>query len=428
MKAWIPLLIVTVLLPSLSMAGPREQARRIHDRLTGTPPTENMLAAMEAAIIASNAVDAAEYAMDGAPAQGGNPAEPANGNFYNVLVKNWATPATNQSFNVFASLNDYSATVIGMVRDSDSSVDFRDLLSRDIIYVGVVSGLTPYSNTDNKHYEELEESAENMGDTAVLQQQVQSAITGISAAGVAGVQTTRAAARAFFIDGTNRAMFRYNLVNHLCMDLEQLKDTTRPSDRVRQDISRSPGLDSTLFLNQCVGCHSGMDPMAQAYAYHQYEYPSETDPIHGAKSQEEREELGQMVYTSGAVQAKYHINSGNFSPGYVTPNNHWTNYWRLGDNSERIGWLNTAADNDGANLALNPQYSEGVGASSLGAELAHSKAFNSCQVKKTYQSVCGREPGPGDTADVNSITTNFSVSGNMKRVFAEVAVACSNHL
>ena len=47
-------------------------------------------------------------------------------------------------------------------------------------------------------------------------------------------------------------------------------DTTRPPDRIRQDVARSPGGDSRLFLNNCVGCHSGMDPMAQAFAYYNF--------------------------------------------------------------------------------------------------------------------------------------------------------------
>ena len=41
--------------------------------------------------------------------------------------------------------------------------------------------------------------------------------------------------------------------------------------------------------------------------------------------------------TGTRVVAKYHINSGNFSPGYVTPDNRWTNYWRSGINA-RLGW------------------------------------------------------------------------------------------
>jgi hypothetical protein len=43
-----------------------------------------------------------------------------------------------------------------------------------------------------------------------------------------------AAAQAFFIAGTNRAMFRFTLINHLCMDMEQVHDTSVIPDRIRQ--------------------------------------------------------------------------------------------------------------------------------------------------------------------------------------------------
>ena len=66
-------------------------------------------------------------------------------------------------------------------------------------------------------------------------------------------------------------MFRFTLLNHLCHDMEQVHDTSRPPDRIRQDVTRSPGGDSSLFLNNCIGCHSGMDPMAQAFAYYDFD-------------------------------------------------------------------------------------------------------------------------------------------------------------
>ena len=96
-------------------------------------------------------------------------------------------------------------------------------------------------------------------------------MTDLPPAAIAGILTTRAAAEAFFVAGTNRAMFRFTVLNHLCMDLEQLKDGGRPADRIRQDVSRSPGGDSRLFLNNCIGCHTGMDPMAQAFAYYNFD-------------------------------------------------------------------------------------------------------------------------------------------------------------
>jgi hypothetical protein len=100
--------------------------------------------------------------------------------------------------------------------------------------------------------------------------------------------TTRAAAEAFFIAGTNRAMFRFTLMNHMCMDMEQVLDTTIAPDRIRQDVSRGPGGDSRVFMNNCIGCHAGMDPLAQAFAYYTFD-----------------ETAQRMVYTPGAVQPKY---------------------------------------------------------------------------------------------------------------------------
>ncbi|MFT7175230.1 MAG: hypothetical protein ACJAUG_001231 [Halioglobus sp.] len=408
------------MISGLSYADPREQAKRIHDRLTGVPATDAMLDAMEAAIRGSGGLEAAAlYAIDGAPS------EPATGDFYTVTLKNWATPWTNEAQDSFSSLNDYSATVVGMVRDE---LDFRGLLSEDIIYRGDVSGIPGYSGSDNDHYEFLEASGENLGDPDVLVRDLQSNVTGLPESAVAGVMTTRAAARSFFVDGTNRAMFRFTLLNHLCVDLEQTKDGTRPTDRIRQDVSRSPGGDSSLFLNQCVTCHAGMDPLAQAFAYYDFPYPEE-EAFPGLELNQ-RKDLGNIVYTPGIVQAKYGINAATFATGYATPNDHWTNYWRLGDNSGRVGWRNAASNTGSIDLAVNPEFSEGDGAASLGAELANTDAYTYCQVKKVFRAVCLREPMPAaaESAAVDGFAATFNSSGNIKQVFAEVAGYCASHL
>jgi len=411
---------VCLMVSGLSYADPREQAKRIHDRLTGVPATDSMLDAMEIAISGSGGLEAAAlYAIDGAPS------EPATGDFYTITLKNWATPWTNEAQDSFAPLNDYSATVVGMVRDE---LDFRGLLSEDIIYRGNVPGIPGYSGSDNDHYEFLEASGENLGDPDVLVRDSQSSVTGLPPEAVAGVMSTRAAARSFFVDGTNRAMFRFTLLNHLCVDLEQVKDGTRPTDRIRQDVSRSPGGDSSLFQNQCVTCHAGMDPLAQAFAYYDFPYPSEEESP--GLDLDSRKDLGSIVYTPGVVQPKYGINSATFATGYVTPNDHWTNYWRLGDNSGRIGWRNAPANTGSIDLAVNPEYSEGDGAASLGAEMANTEAFTYCQVKKVFRTVCLREPMPAaaEAAAVDGFADTFNSTGNIKQVFAEVAGYCASHL
>ncbi|MFT3929969.1 MAG: hypothetical protein QM709_06690 [Spongiibacteraceae bacterium] len=406
-KSAIALVFATAVLPA--MATSLEQAKRIHDRLAGVPPSSAVLTGMQAKIDANNAIGAAYDAMN-------NPA------FYNATLKNWATPWTNRDGNKFAPLNDYTATVIGIVRDG-ATVDYRQVLFGDIIYVPNPATYGAYSNSSNASYLALESADGDMGNSSVLQKQTQSSVTSLAASATAGVVTTRAAARAFFIDGTNRAMFRFTLKNHLCNDMEQVQDVTRPSDRIRQDVSRSPGGDSRLFMNGCVGCHSGMDPMAQAFAYYNFSYT-------GAGN----EDSGQLVYTPGAVQPKYLINDTHFKEGYVTPNDHWDNYWRDGPNTAIFGWSNTHTVDLGNARNKNGIYG-GVGAKSMLEELANSEAFAVCSVKKVFKAVCLRDPSESDRtttvhgiAGFNQMLTDLKSSNyNLKQTFAQAAVYCSGN-
>ena len=385
--------IATVLAFS-AQAGPREQAKRIHDRLAGVPPSETVLADMASDISSSDAITAAYKAMD-------------NDAFYTVTLKNWATPWTNEPQTVFAPLNDYTATVIGIIRDD---IDIRQMLYGDIIYTGSGAGLPAYSNSNNDHYEQMELQALPLSTT--LQQSTQSSVTGLDSAATAGVLTSRQAAKAFLIDGTNRAQFRFTLINHFCGDLEPLKDIERAADRIRQDVSRSPGGDSRIFRNSCYGCHAGMDPMIQSFAYYDYEYDSENDP---------EGENGRLVYnaegqldaeTGTRVVSKYHNNKFNFPSGYITEDDSWVNYWRKGPN-QLIGWDNSLPGS-------------GNGAKSMGQELAHSERFARCQVQKVFKNVCLR--APVDSADRNQIDSMVaSLKANnyeLKRTFAESAVYC----
>ncbi len=360
----------------------RAQAKRIHDRLTGVPPSAAMLDLMEQDLLAhpgrGGAVNAARRAMQAKT-------------FYTTVLKNWVTPWTNREQTVFAPLNDYSATVIGMIRDD---VDFRQVLSGDILYVGG-AGRPAYSPSNNNLYEQLEEDDADLSNPSVLVASTQSAHTGLPAQAIAGVMTTRAAAQSFFVAGTNRAMFRFTLMAHMCKDLEQVHDAQLPPDRIRQDVSRSPGGDSRIFLNNCIGCHTGMDPLAQAFAYYDF-----------------NQQAGRIEYTEGQVQPKYLINQDNFKPGYVTPDDAWSNYWRQGANSG-MGW----------DLSLP---GTGHGARSMGQELAGSEQFARCQVEKVFRTVCLRPPVNGaDRSEVERVMGIFRGNGyRVKDVFAETAAYC----
>ena len=361
-----------------AQAGPREQAKRIHDRIAGVPPSAAVLNQMAAEVAGGDAEAAAMIAMD-------------NPSFYSVTLKNLVTPWTNREQTVFAPLNDYTATVIGMVRDD---LPFNELLSADILYVGAGGlGLPAVSASSNDHYARMETDGVNL--MTGLQRTTQSGVYGTPPAATAGVMTSRAAAQSFFIAGTNRAMFRFTLLNHMCRDLEEVQDTSRPPDRIRQDVSRSPGGDARLFLNNCVGCHSGMDPMAQAFAYYTFD-----------------DAQGRMVYTGGDVQPKYFNNDTTFEFGYRTPDDAWENRWRAGQNS-LLGWDSQLPGS-------------GQGAKSLGEEFGASDAFATCQVEKVFRAVCLRNPqDAADRSRVASMTNAFRSSGyRLKQAFADAAAYC----
>lgn len=379
----------------------RDQAKRIHDRLTGVPPSSNFLNTYAIDADNNGELDSPQIVAEEAIK---NPA------FYSVTIKNMIAPSTNEEQTVFTPLNDYTATAIGIIRDD---LDYRQLLYQDILYTGHDSlGLPDYSNSNNNHYQSMEAQGIDLSDPTKLVRQTQSSISGLPAEATAGIITTRAAAKAFFKDGSNRAMFRFTLLNHMCTDLEQIKDTTRSHDRIRQDVTRSPGGDSRIFFNACGGCHAGMDPLTQSLAYYDYAYDADND---------EDGEAGQLSYnaagttdpeTGTRVKAKYLINAGNFKWGYVTPDDHWDNYWREGPNSV-LGW--------DENLP-----GSGVGAKSMAMELSHTEAFAQCQVKKVFKAVCLREArNDDDRSQINSMLTSFKSSNyQMKQVFSESAVYC----
>ncbi|MDT0595018.1 hypothetical protein [Glaciecola petra] len=399
-KAKLPILkgyavVICLLFAGNLYADSVSQAKRMHDRIAGIPPSEQTLQEMASLIDAGDDLGAAQIALE-------------SPYFYNVTLKNWITPWTNEEADVFAPLNDYTATVIGMIRDD---IDFRELLSGDILYIANNSVNVPsYSVSNNNHYESLEAIGADL--SLVLQATTQSATTGLPADATAGVMTTRAAAKSFFKDGTNRAMFRFTLINHMCRDLEPLKDTSLPPDRIRQDLSRSPGGDSRIFFNSCSGCHSGMDPLAQAFAYYEYEYNVEGDPD-GQNGRLTYNNVGQIDPDTGSrVTRKHQINANNFEFGFIIEDDRWDNYWREGIN-QTLGWSEQLSG-------------FGNGAKSMGEELANSQVFAQCQVTKVFENVCLRQPqDAADRSAIDEMTSHF-VSNNyrVKDVFARSAAYC----
>jgi hypothetical protein len=378
--ARLALTIICTAAAAVCSAGPREQAKRIHDRLTGIPPSPAVLDAMATKVAAGNALGAAQDAM-------------ANPAFYNTTVRELATPWTNRDRSVYAELNDSTATVIGMIRDD---VPFEEILFGDIVYVGSTAATpVPYSQADNNHYVELQRNHVDLSNAANLVRQTQSSLPGtpLGAADTAGIMTTRGFASAFLIAGTNRAPVRFAALNSLCMDMEDFRDVTAWPDRIRRDVSRSPGGDSNLFLNDCLACHAGLDGLAGGFAFYDFDATA-----------------GRITYTPNAVQPKFVKAASTFPFGFQTTGDSWINYWRTGPNAF-VEWRGAGS---------------GAGAKSLGMELARTRQFSECQVRNVFEKVCYRKPnGPTDLTAVETIATSFETNNrSLKRVFAETAVYC----
>jgi hypothetical protein len=367
----VSLLILTYSL--LNLAGPREQAWRIHNRLAGTPPGPAVLAQMESFIRASQPQQAVMLAMN-------------NSGFYNITLKNWFKRWTNVDQTNRVPLNDFVATAIGMVRDN---IPFNTILSADLIYRAPagMNGVEEFTIENNDHYEDLENKNIDLMNTLI--RRVQSQETGI--AQTAGVMTTRAAAEAFLSAGTNRRMNRFAFMNFLCHDYEALHDVNLPDVFVRKDVDRRPGGDSRTFKNKCVGCHAGQDSLAGAWAYYDY-----TD--------------GRITYAPGIVSPKINLNN-LFNDGHQVVNDSWSNLWAQSTISS-LGWQ--------GNLSGN-------GAMALGQMLTRSQAFGQCMAEQAFKVTCLKKPI--NTADINRVkqfATEFETtdSYNMKKLLVKTATIC----
>jgi hypothetical protein len=373
--------ISAVLSGTTALGGPREDAYQIYNRLNGVPPSTATLDRMTAAIEAGNPKEAATIAIE----------DPG---FYNVLLPVWISPWTNEDENPNVPLNDFTATVIGMIRDN---LPFDQVLSANIIYTAADALVTApnnpvpaYAVDNNAHYQALTDR--NIDLKQNLVQKTQSEVTGIQ--DTAGIMTTRAFGEAFFSGGTNRAPLRFTLKTFLCRDLEQLSDTSIADFRIRRDVDRSPGGDSKVFRSKCAGCHAGMDGLAGAFAY--YDFVDDA-----------------FIYDSAKVQAKVLVNGNTFPEGYVNQDDAWINLWNRGQNSV-LGWHGQT---------------EGKGAKELGEMLTQTDAFASCMAERVFEKLCLSKPrSESDLEMIQKNAESFAEnrSFNMKQLFVDTSVNCIN--
>jgi hypothetical protein len=382
-----------------------EKAWRLHNRIAGVPPQPGVHAQMASDIQSGNYEAAAQRAMQ-------------NPEFYNTVLKNMFKPLSGQARSSRVPLNDFTATLIGAVRDSDTT-PFKEVLYGDFIYVGPSMGRTDgsaqqrvddanrkrYRTDSNEHYETMEARKLDMSNSNILRKVVQSStirtetfngsyqdnngntrtvasepsrvmVDGNN--GAAGVLTSRSYGLEFFSAGTNRRVTRYTFMNFMCKDFEDLMDITLPDFMIARDVDRAPGGDSRVFANVCSGCHRGQDSLRPALAY--YDWDDGRD---------------RLVFSPGTVRTKMNHNSV-YPEGFVTQDDSFINLWAQGKNAS-LGW---------------PEKTSGNGIKEWGQMFAESEQFARCMAQRVFKQFCYRSPDEGDLADIEDHATQFRTSDN----------------
>lgn len=405
----------------------RTKAAIIYQRLTGTkiPLDAPILNQMESRIAAKDLIGAAELATS----------EPG---FLNNTVKQMASRMSTRDESYTAGLNDFVATMIGIVRDDKPA---KEMLTGNYIYVptAAVQALPAFKPRANDDFtiatpELTEDNMLRSNQVYVTTEDVRTDLsTGLEIrsgqpilvtpknveSGVvtrptlirnnpdaAGLLTTRSFTTSHAIDGTNRRMVQFAFREFLCIDILQWADASAPDARVGRDVERAPGGDPNYFLKTCKACHSVMDGFRDAF--------SSLDVGNGdffTKQYLFDDQSNKQVVVNGSkVASKYARGSGAFPAGHITTNSTWENFANQGTNAQFFGWR-------GSNTA------SGVGVNSFGQLLANSEAFSRCMVQRVYRAVCRRDVSAQESSFLALQSKKFETDYNMKNLFQRVAVS-----
>ncbi len=405
----------------------RTKAAVIYQRLTGTkiPLDAPILNQMESKVVAGDELGAAELAT----------AEPA---FLNNTVKQMAARMSTRDESYTAGLNDFVATLVGIVRDDKPA---KEMLTGNYIYVPTAAvqalpAFKPRVDSDfttstpalmeanmlasNRVYSTTEDVRADLGTglqirmgqpILVKPQRVENDVVTANTVirdntDPAGLLTTRSFTTSHAVDGTNRRMVQFAFRQFLCIDILQWADASASDARVGRDVERAPGGDPNYFLKTCKACHSVMDGFRDAFSSLDVNSGKGFTKQYLFDDQDDR-----LVSVDGSkVAAKYTRGSGTFAAGHITTDATWENFANQGSNAEFFGWR-------GQNT------STGTGVRAFGELLANSEAFSRCMVQRVYRSVCRRDVSSNESSFLAVQSKKFETDYNMKKLFQRVVVS-----
>lgn len=393
----------------------RLKAQDIFQRLTGvkTPIYDPVLTQMVQRLDANDPVGAAALAT-------------SDFRFINITVRDFASKMSNRAETINIPMNDFTATVMGVVRDD---LNAQKLLTDNITYIvdptkaAVPATMVTDILRSNNHYESAD--TQRVDFSAVLtrfdkngqplKQKIFDGKKDQDMPTPAGLLTSRGWLSAHAVAGTNRRLVEFSLREFLCTPLENVADSTGPDNVIGRDIDRFPGGSHTKFTTTCRACHTIMDGFRPAFAYLTYnsDYVMHSYTSAKAATQDE-EDKGLAMYKSPAAGASYIAHKVNrnetvFPGGRIVVDDNWVNNAVYGANSNYFAWKSTS----------------GKGIQAFGQMLSESRQFPICMAKRVYSQVCKREPTSTETNMIQAAATEFSTTHNysLKFLFQKIVTS-----
>ena len=378
--------------PNSPISANRTLAHKMFRSLTGVslPIDDARLKSMETLIGAKKLREASKVATS----------DPL---FYQNKVRDMAAKMTNRDESLRAPLNDFIATFVGVVRDSEST-SAKELLTGNFTYqadpnviaAGGGAAVRMDDQADfiesNNHYNDIRTNNYSLKSILKRVNGQRAMVDNMPGAlpDAAGLITTRGFMQAHADAGTNRRLVEYSFRQFMCAPITDFADGTMPDDRVGRDVDRMPGGSANKYLTTCKNCHTVMDPLRGAFA--------RVDWVGNNR----------LNYTPTAVSGKMNRNRDQYPAGFATVDDSFVNYAINGKNRDAFGWRNSLSGN---------------GMAAFGSMLANSQGFSRCMVKRVFESVCKRMPAEAETSVVRQIADDFEKDNyHMRNLFEVISL------
>ncbi len=390
----------------------KDDAKWIYERITGVKWAADHPLIVQAAnmVAAGQRADVAALATQ-------------QSQFLNVTVKNFALEMSTRDETIRIPLNDFAATIMGVVRDN---TDARELLYGNFFYVGDPARLPAgipnvIANANemgarvlrsNEHYEALDSKNNRLDVGSVLmrvngqrlvQNEANNVFTIVANPDPAGVLTSRTFIEAHAVAGTNRRPVEYTFRQFMCLPLEQWADALSSDVRIGRDIDRFPGGDHMKFQTSCKSCHTVMDGFRGAWARWDFDnnVALQTTVRQGASD-------------GNRVLNKLNRNATVYPGGYVTTNDSWVNHAARGVNATQFGWRG---------LDKVTPANSGTGVGDFGRLVANSQRFSTCMAKRVFKSVCRKDLSDSEIGVYAALGTQFeSLNYNLRNLYQIAAL------